>query len=69
MSPFERYQEQLDCPGFYPDAAQAAAVEALQSLYATLLSAGNAPAGLFTRWFRRTGTVPGIYIQGGVGRG
>ncbi len=69
MSLLERYQEQLRCTGFYPDAAQAAAVDALQSLYTRLMSANNASPGVFARLLGRVETVPGIYIQGGVGRG
>jgi cell division protein ZapE len=69
MSLLERYQEQLHCTGFYPDAAQAVAVEALQSLHTRLLPANSATPAIFLRIFGRVEPVTGIYIQGGVGRG
>ncbi|MGQ0529614.1 MAG: cell division protein ZapE [Panacagrimonas sp.] len=66
-SPRERYQADLQRPGFVPDRAQAAAVDALQRVYEELL-ASPPKKRLLTRklfWPR----VPGLYLWGGVGRG
>lgn len=66
-SPRERYQADLAEPGFVPDAAQAAAVEALQKIYETL-RAKRPRRGLISRRLRWP-RVPGLYLWGGVGRG
>ncbi|WP_115717317.1 cell division protein ZapE [Gallaecimonas mangrovi] len=54
LSPLQRYQAQLNTPGFAADAAQAAAAKALETLYQQLKE-GSASKGL--------------YLWGDVGRG
>jgi cell division protein ZapE len=74
MSPRERYQRDLQRPGFVRDEAQARAVERLQDLYERLL---NQPVvetdGVKGWWNRVRGVRPeperGLYLWGGVGRG
>ena len=66
-SPRERYQADLDKPGFVADAAQRAAVEALQQVYEKLLA--NPPKKRFLGRRLRWPDVDGLYLWGGVGRG
>ncbi len=73
-TPRERYEADLVRSGFVEDAAQAEAVEHLQSLYERL-AAAEQPArggvrGLLNR-FRGRAPEPqtGLYLWGGVGRG
>ena len=73
MTPLERYQQDLQRPDFFRDAAQENAVRHLQRLYDDLIkdepSSGN---GLLGRLLGKK-TVPqpvkGLYFWGGVGRG
>lgn len=77
MTPLERYQADLQKPGFARDAAQQRAVEHLQQLYDALVAAESAgePSGLVgrikSRWLRPKKVEPirGLYFWGGVGRG
>ena len=74
MTPKQSYQALLT-QGFTPDARQAAAVEALQSVHDALLADTRAPS---TGWLsklrqavaeERRPPVRGLYLWGGVGRG
>lgn len=67
ISPRDRYLADLAEPGFVPDAAQAAAVEALQRVYEKLLA--NPPKKRFLGRRLRWPDVDGLYLWGGVGRG
>jgi cell division protein ZapE len=76
LTPLERYQADLAMPVFVQDAAQRAAVEALQRVYVELLAAERAsPRGGLPRLLRRLRRerppqpVRGLYMWGGVGRG
>lgn len=77
MTPLQRYQADLDRPGFVRDPAQAAAVELLDDLYRRLAMAESEARvrGLVQRVLgalRRSGPaepVTGLYFWGGVGRG
>lgn len=75
LSPLARYQRDLERPGFLRDAAQARAVQHLQSLYEQLVSNWQAEQqGVIASWFRklkgsRAEPVCGLYFWGGVGRG
>ena len=77
LSPFERYQRDLERPEFRRDAAQAAAVGHLQHLYEQLVGAWRAEqesSGLSGFFKRLAGSQPrqlqrGLYFWGGVGRG
>ncbi|MEO1080565.1 MAG: cell division protein ZapE [Pseudomonadota bacterium] len=73
MTPWERYQQDLSREDFSHDAAQEAAVRALQSLYERLQQRHEASSGFAGRLRRRFGggRVPerGLYFWGGVGRG
>lgn len=62
-APRARYAADLARPGFKPDPAQAAAVDALQGVYDALVA--SPPRLLRQRWK----PVPGLYLWGGVGRG
>ena len=69
-SPLSRYQADLQREGFVEDAAQRAAVEALQAVHQQLAQAP--PRGSLLQRLRRTSAWPavrGIYFWGGVGRG
>ncbi len=69
LTPLEQYREDLRNPDFHPDAAQEAAVLALQRVYNDLRQPPQAP-GVWQRWFRRPVPVPrGLYLWGGPGRG
>ena len=74
MTPKQSYQALL-AEGFTPDARQAAAAEALQSVHDALLADTRAPS---TGWLSklrqavaevRRPPVQGLYLWGGVGRG
>ncbi len=66
LSPRDRYQQDLQQPGFVRDAAQAAAVDALQQVYEGLTAQPRR-----RRWFGggKRQAVTGLYMWGGVGRG
>ena len=68
LSPRQRYELELQQPGFVRDAAQTHAIDALQRVYEDLLASPpqrRLGFGRRTRWSR----VPGLYFWGGVGRG
>lgn len=74
MTPRERYQRDLQAPGFERDPAQAEAVEHLQSLYEALINAEERRQKPMVKLRRRlkkgqASPVPGLYFWGGVGRG
>jgi cell division protein ZapE len=74
QTPSQRYQEDLDRPDFLKDAAQADAVQRLQTLYDKLVDAeserGKAMAKLRRKLKKgREEPVKGLYFWGGVGRG
>jgi cell division protein ZapE len=77
LSPYERYQRDLERPEFRRDTAQAAAVDHLQHLYEQLVLvwlAEQAQSGLGGFFKRLAGAqsrqlVRGLYFWGGVGRG
>ena len=66
-SPRERYAADLQRPDFSADAAQAAAIDALQKIYEELIA--NPPKRRFGRTRLPWPAVPGLYMWGGVGRG
>lgn len=74
MTPWQKYQQDLQRQDFQYDIAQEQAVKALQRLYDDLLKI-PAPSGLkgsVKNIFRRKRVLPkvkGIYFYGGVGRG
>lgn len=67
MTPNERYAADLARQGFAADAAQAAAVAALQALYEELIA--KPPKRGLTTGRLRYPPVKGLYFWGGVGRG
>lgn len=75
LTPIERYQRDLARPDFYPDPAQAEAVQHLQRLYERLLLAleREQSESWWQRLLRRRKPsitpVQGLYFWGGVGRG
>lgn len=72
MTPLERYQHDLDEGSLQPDAAQAEAVQRLQTLYESLLRSEPVQGGLLKKLFKRQepAVAPkGLYFWGGVGRG
>lgn len=73
VTPQQRYERALERADFVADAAQAAAVGALDDLYHRLLARARREAGLAARWRRVLGreSAPerGLYLWGGVGRG
>lgn len=76
-TPLERYRKDLQRDGFVEDAAQSAAVQALEEVYQGLVAAESrhTASGALGRWWRRIRPaepeqpVPGLYMWGGVGRG
>src|SRR5690606_33977279 len=73
-TPLQSYQNDLDQGLVRPDAAQARAVEALQSLYDAVLAAEERSAGIGSWLKSRLGLekpapIKGLYIYGVVGRG
>jgi cell division protein ZapE len=78
--PYERYRKDLQRGDFHHDPAQERAIQRLQQIYDALMAAPasspTAGTGLFGRLLSRhrsvataTGSVPGLYLWGGVGRG
>lgn len=67
LSPLQRYEQDLQRPGFSRDASQARAVAALQQVYENLLATPPKRRLLArrTQWQ----AVGGLYFWGGVGRG
>ena len=72
-TPRERYEQDLQAPGFERDPAQELAVSHLQRLYEELVEVENRRVGAWERLRRRLrgGETPvqGLYFWGGVGRG
>lgn len=74
MTPWERYQQDLQRPDFMKDAAQEDAVRRLQALYDLLVDAENRRNKALTRLRLkvrkgREEPIKGLYFWGGVGRG
>ncbi|HRH78314.1 MAG TPA: cell division protein ZapE [Cellvibrionaceae bacterium] len=73
LTPLARYQQDSLQPGFIADASQAAAVAALDELFASLIAAQAAQPSLWQAlWARRKPNkepLVGLYFWGGVGRG
>ncbi|PVZ71890.1 cell division protein ZapE [Pelagibaculum spongiae] len=70
MTPEQRYQQDLQQPGFTSDPAQQLAVSHLQRLYQDYCAAINKKAGLLDRWIKKKNEpLKGVYFWGGVGRG
>ncbi|ROU01944.1 cell division protein ZapE [Marinobacter sp. R17] len=74
MTPWERYQQDLQKDGFEKDAAQADAVQRLQALYDKLVESESQRQKTFTKLRRklrggREEPITGLYFWGGVGRG
>ncbi|MGH8115021.1 MAG: cell division protein ZapE [Rhodanobacteraceae bacterium] len=67
LSPFSRYERDLQRAEFQHDAAQAHAVDALQRVYGELL--GAPPKKRLGSSRLHWPHVPGLYMWGGVGRG
>lgn len=68
LTPEQRYNQDLALPNFKPDAAQAAAVAALQDLYGRLMA--RPPLSWWQRLLAKPAPpVKGLYLWGGVGRG
>jgi cell division protein ZapE len=74
MTPWERYQQDLQRPDFHRDAAQEDAVRRLQALYDKLVEAEQAEQKKLVKLKKKlrkgkTRPVKGLYFWGGVGRG
>lgn len=74
LSPWERYQKDLERPDFHKDPAQEDAVRRLQALYDKLVDAEserNRGLAKLRRKLKkgREEPVKGLYFWGGVGRG
>lgn len=71
MTPWEKYQQDLQRDDFQYDAAQENAVKHLQRLYNDIVNQPEQPQGFFSRLFNRQPKqkITGLYFWGGVGRG
>ncbi|WP_065978176.1 cell division protein ZapE [Pseudoalteromonas lipolytica] len=71
MTPWQKYQQDLQREDFVHDAAQENAVRHLQRLYDDLTADKPAAKGWFTKLFSKDSTpaIKGLYFWGGVGRG
>ena len=74
MTPWERYQKDLEQQGFSADPSQRAAVEYTQQLYDQLVAEYESEDGLLTKIKKTLGVknhaqIKGLYLWGGVGRG
>lgn len=74
LSPWERYQKDLERPDFHKDPAQEDAVRRLQALYDKLVDAESERNKRLTKLRRKLSKgketpVKGLYFWGGVGRG
>jgi cell division protein ZapE len=70
QTPWERYQADLQQPGFSRDPAQEAAVRLLQDVFERLVQQEQRRSAWW-QWWRRRPAAPerGLYLWGGVGRG
>lgn len=74
MTPWERYQKELEREDFTVDPSQRVAVEHMQRLYDDLLEAQGKNGKLLNRLKlllrnKKNAPVKGVYLWGGVGRG
>ncbi|KJY86727.1 cell division protein ZapE [Pseudoalteromonas piscicida] len=71
MTPWEKYQQDLQRDDFQYDSAQENAVKHLQRLYDDLINQPPVKPNFFSRLFGKTEPpkVKGLYFWGGVGRG
>ena len=71
MTPWQKYQQDLQREDFVHDAAQENAVRHLQRLYDDLTADKPAAKGWFAKLFSKDSTpsIKGLYFWGGVGRG
>ncbi len=71
MTPWQKYQQDLQRDDFQYDAAQENAVKHLQRLYDDLIAAWQYQPNLLQRLFGKSSMAPvkGVYFWGGVGRG
>lgn len=70
LSPWQRYQVDLQQEGFSHDPAQEQAVRLLQGLYERLLARESQRRPWWRRWQRQSlEPEQGLYLWGGVGRG
>ena len=71
MTPWQKYQQDLERDDFHHDAAQENAVRHLQRLYDDLTATPPAKKGLFAKLFSKPEKreIKGLYFWGGVGRG
>ena len=71
MTPWQKYQQDLQREDFVYDAAQENAVRHLQRLFDDLTAQKPAARGWFSKLFNKNSTAPikGLYFWGGVGRG
>ena len=69
MTPQEKYHAAIEAAELKADDAQASAMQQLDALYHTLLSANTTKQNSFTRLFRRKEINKGLYLWGGTGRG
>src|SRR5690606_20267871 len=74
LTPWQRYQADLERPDFHKDAAQEDAVKRLQALYDKLVDAENDRNKGLAKLRRKLkkgkeDPVKGLYFWGGVGRG
>jgi cell division protein ZapE len=68
VTPVERYQQQLQQPDFSADAAQAQAINQLQTLYLQLVAIKPSPLG-WRRQRKKQRGIQGLYLWGAVGCG
>lgn len=72
MTPWQKYQLDLESDDFHYDAAQENAVKHLQRLYDDLQNLQEVKSGFLSRIFKAKpakNNIKGIYFWGGVGRG
>ncbi|CAM4117082.1 cell division protein ZapE [Pseudoalteromonas byunsanensis] len=71
MTPWEKYQQDLQRDDFQYDSAQENAVKHLQRLYDDFTAVPEKPTGFFSKLFAKPKqhSIKGLYFWGGVGRG